>query len=130
MRPQILLAAGAERDRPDNDGYTPLAFAIENNHPDVVEFLFHSGAKMSNVMPSIKIPAWMTDIIAKRQNAIASLRVMKGVWRRRFKVPGPASSHIANRVPLDIVNLLGLYVWSTRLDPSWGNEVDSSTAKK
>jgi hypothetical protein len=129
MRPQILVAAGAERDRPGNIGYTPLTNAILCNQPNVAEFLLHLGAKMKNIPPSVEVPAWMTDIIAKRDNAMVSLRVMKGVWRRRFKVPGSASSHIADRVPLDIVNVLGLYVWSTRLDPSWGYEVDSSAAK-
>jgi hypothetical protein len=115
----MLVAACAKRDRIDNGGYTPLARAIENNHPHVAEYLVHSGAKMSNVERSVKLPAWMNDVIAKRGNAVASLLVLCGILRRRFKVPCLATAHIGNHIPRDIVNLISIYVWSSRLDPGW-----------
>jgi ankyrin repeat protein len=110
-RLQMLVAAGAERDRSDDDGYTPLACAIVYGQPYVAEFLFHSGAKMSNIPRVVKVPAWTTDIIAKRCNTIIAKRqlimsstlVLKGLLKRRLGLSK------------DVAHLIAIYFWSMRL---------------
>lgn len=98
---------------------TPLDFAICNKHPACAEFLLDSGAKMANIRQDMDIPAWMLAIIAKRRNVMRSLFTLIGVLRRRFEVPGAATAHIANRVPLDMVRVIAIHVWNSRLDPRW-----------
>ena len=120
MRPQMLVAAGAERDRPNNGGFTSLSYAIIYNRPNFAEFYLHSGAKMSNVNPTIEIPDWMNQLVSKRKSAILSTFTLKGILRKRVKIPGAEASFLNGRPPKDIINLIGLYVWSTRLDPAWG----------
>jgi len=121
MRPQILVAAGTtcERDRPDSDGETPLTSAIKYTQPAVAEFLLHSGAKMSNVKRSIEVPEWMNQIVTKRKRAIHSTLILKGVLKKRFKVDGAEAAYLNGRIPKDMINLVGLYVWFTRLDSKW-----------
>jgi ankyrin repeat protein len=122
MRSQILVVAGTlcERDIPNNGGYTPLAWAIVQTHLDVAEFLLHSGAKMSNVKSRHKIPDWMKRIVSKRKNVILSTFTLKALLRKRFKVPGAEGAFLNGRPPKDVVDLVGFYVWATRLDPKWG----------
>jgi hypothetical protein len=106
MRLQILVAAGAEKDGPTNFSNTPLAWAIGWNRPHVAEFLLHSGAKMVNVHPRVKIPPWMHQLVKKRENVMRYTLALKGVLRMRFR----------GRIPKDIVDLLGLYFWNLRLE--------------
>jgi hypothetical protein len=89
-------------------------------HSAVAEFLFHSGAKMSNVKSRIKIPDWMNQLVSKRKNATLSTFTLKGILRKRFTVPGEEAAFLKGRPPKDIIDLIGLHVWSTRLDPKWG----------
>jgi Ankyrin repeat len=103
MRPQILVAAGAERDRPNNDGCTPLASAIMGNHPNVAQFLLHSGAKMKNVPPHIKIRAWMHQLVTERRNVMNSTLALKGLLKRRCGLSK------------DVTHLIAIYFWSMRL---------------
>jgi ankyrin repeat protein len=98
---QILVAAGAESDRPIKNGCTPLACAIKENHLNIAEYLLHVGAKMKNV--DVRIPIWMRDIIQKRQNTMSSTLVLKGVLKRRL---GQSK---------DVTNLIAFYFWNTRL---------------
>jgi len=118
---QILVAAGGklmEVDRPNKYGTTPLTMAIESNKPDCAEFLLHSGAQLKNVKRDRKIPDWILNIETRR-NVTQSLIVFLGVLRRRFQVPGAATAHIGNRLPRDMVSLIALHAWNTRLDPRW-----------
>ena len=108
-----------ERDIPNNGGYTPLAWAIVQTHLDVAEFLLHSGAKMSNVKSRHKIPDWMEQIVIKRKNVILSTFTLKAVLRKRFRIEGAEAAFLKGRIPKDVVNLVGFYVWATRLDPEW-----------
>jgi len=129
MYPQMLVTAGASReiDRLDINGYTPLAHAIWYNIRNVAEYLLHSGAKMANVHPRTKVPEWMNQIVTKRKRAIHSTLILKGVLKKRFKVVGAEGAYLNGRIPKDMINLVGLYVWSTRLDPKWE---DSNQMKK
>jgi hypothetical protein len=99
MRPQILVAAGVEMDRPNNDGDTPLAHSINYKRADIAEFLLHSGAKMKNVHPHVVLPAWMTDMIAKRCNIMNCALTVKGVLKRRCGLSK------------DVTHLIALYFW-------------------
>jgi ankyrin repeat protein len=54
----MLLAAGADIERADANGITPLLMAISNNHMDVARFLLESGANI-NVMDWYgRTPLW------------------------------------------------------------------------
>jgi hypothetical protein len=114
-------------DVQDEDGVTPLAYAIECNYCGCAERLLDAGAKMSNVKKDVKIPDWMETIIIKRKNAIRSIGVFIGVMRKRLDVKG---QHIGSRLPRDVVGLLGSYLWETRLDEKWINCVESPTISK
>lgn len=74
---------------------------------------------MENVNSSIEIPDWMKKLVSKRKNAIRSTFTLKGALGKRFNVPGAEGAFLKGRIPKDIVNLVGLYVWATRLDPKW-----------
>ncbi len=100
---QILVAACAEKDRPNKRLYTPLAYAIMSNHLNVAQFLLHSGAKMKNVLPYVEVPARMIDIIAKRRIIMSFTLALKGVLKRRFGLSK------------DATHLIALYFWSERL---------------
>jgi len=135
IRPQILIAAGAlcKSDRPDNYGDTPLSDAVMYSRPNVAEYLLHSGAKMiENIRPNLKIPYWMNQIMTKRKRAIHSTLILKGVLKKRFKVVGAEAAYLNGRIPKDMINLVGLHVWSTRLDPKWNesSRTDSKRMKK
>ncbi len=106
---QVLVASGAETDTRTNYNNTPLGMSIIADRYDIVEFLLYAGAKMSNVHQNIIIDDKIHQLVAKRQKVMGSTLVVKGVLRNRFK----------GRVPRDIVNLMGLYVWKTRLHPIW-----------
>jgi hypothetical protein len=103
-------------DEQNKDGYTPLAYAFHYKRLGCAERLLDGGAKMSNVEKNIEIPDWMETIIIKRKNAIRSIGVFIGVMRKRFEIQG---QHIGNRLPRDVVGLLGSYLWDTRLDDRW-----------
>jgi hypothetical protein len=66
------------------------------------------------------VPDWMKLLVLKRENAIRSTLTLKVVLRKRFKIPGAEAAFLNGRPPKDVVNLVGLYVWATRLDPKWG----------
>ena len=42
---RVLLAAGARVDAADNNGHTPLHYAAEHGHADVVRALLEAGAR-------------------------------------------------------------------------------------
>ena len=113
----MLVRAGAIIDQRNKDGSTPLAVAIHRNKVDCAEYLLDAGAKTSDVHNDI--PAWMTDIIRKRQKVKQTALTLIGVLRKRFSIKWTASEHIAQRVPRDIVNLLSKCVWNTRFDARW-----------
>jgi len=125
----MLIAAGTlcEMDEPDRFGDSPLANAIKWIHPNLAEYLLHSGAKMENIRPNFKVPDWMKQIVTKRKRAIHSTLILKGLLKKRFKVDGAEAAYLNGRIPKDMINLVGLHVWSTRLDPKWG---DSKRMKK
>jgi ankyrin repeat protein len=101
----LLVAAGASQaiDISDNAGATPLAFAIKYNRADIAKFLLHSGAKMKNVPPHIKITDWMHQLITERCNVMISVLVLIGALKRRCGLSK------------DATHLIALYVWSRRL---------------
>ncbi len=41
---QAMLATGADRDRPNPDGMTPMMMALDNGYPDVARYLLDQGA--------------------------------------------------------------------------------------
>jgi len=108
-----------ERDRPSNYGYTPLAIAIKYNYTKIAQYLLYSGAKMKNVHSNSKVPYWMKQIVTKRKRVIHSTLILKGVLKKRFKVVGAEGAYLNGRIPKDMINLVGLYVWSTRLNEEW-----------
>jgi len=113
---QELIRAGAEVDAENQNGYTPLADAIYRDRKDCAECLLYAGAKMSNVLKYIGIPNWMRAIVTKRRNAIESTWALLRVMRKRFSVKG---QHIGDRLPKDLVKVLGIHLWETRFDERW-----------
>jgi len=41
---KTMLAAGADRDRPNPDGMTPMIMALDNGHPEIARYLLGQGA--------------------------------------------------------------------------------------
>jgi ankyrin repeat protein len=41
---QVMLKAGADKDRPNPDGMTPMIMALDNGYPDVARYLLDQGA--------------------------------------------------------------------------------------
>ena len=117
-----LIQAGAELEALDNDGDTPLSYTLRRKHRDCAERLLDAGAKVSNVEEDIDIPDWVGEVIIKRKNVVASLRVFIGLMRKRYNVEG---QHIGNRLPRDLVKLISKHLWSTRFDERWSKTVSS-----
>ena len=115
----MLIQAGAELDVRNNNFMTPLARAINYNHPDAAELLLDKGAKMSNVRKGVQILDWMNAIIIKRQNVRRSLTAFVGVLRKRFAVSGGGTEYSQGRLPRDLVGVLSRWVWTTRFDGRW-----------
>ena len=51
---ELLIRYGAEVDRVDRDGYTPLFWACRNRHVDLVEVLLQNGANINRKFPAIE----------------------------------------------------------------------------
>ena len=120
----MLIQAGAEVDARNSDGATPLAQAIWKNKHDAAELLLDKGAKMTNVHEDVQISKRMNAIIAKRQNVKRGLLTFIGALRKRFTVSGGGTEYTRGRLPLDVVGLLGEYIWRTRFDKRWEGAVD------
>lgn len=104
----------------DNVGITPLARTIIHNYYDAAELLIDKGAKVSNVdHPRFPIPNWIHGLVAKRGNVKRSLYAFIGVLRKRFEVCGSGTEYTRGRIPRDVVDLLGRWVWITRFDGKW-----------
>ena len=115
----MLIRAGAEVDARDNDGDTPLVYAIRDNKHDVAELLLDEGAKMSNVREGLQIPGWMNSIVTKRQNVKRGLLALLGVLRKRFTVSGGGTEYTRGRVPRNVVGVISRWAWTTRFDGRW-----------
>jgi ankyrin repeat protein len=76
-----LIRAGAELDGRNNNGYTPLAYAFNNNRLDCVERLLDAGAKISNVDKDINIPDWFPLLLARRKRIKQTLAVVFALSR-------------------------------------------------
>ena len=116
-------------DARNNDGKTPLAWAILNNKLDVAELLHCKGAKVSNISKRIKIPAQALIGFTGRENAKRGLLTFMAVLRKRYTVSGAGTDHIRGKLPLDIVRLLGRWVWSTKFDERWREDIPESTSR-
>jgi len=123
----MLIQGGAEVDKRDNHGGTPLVDAITQNKPDIAELLLDKGAKMSNVTRAI--PDWMNAIITRRQNVRRSLTVFIGVLRKRFAVSGGGTEYSQGRLPRDVVGVISRWGWSTRFDGRWEAAVPETVKK-
>src|SRR3990167_11358867 len=110
----MLIQAGAEVDERNNDGRTPLACAILDNKLDVAELLYRKGAKVINISKRVKIPAQALIGFTARENAERGVLTFMAVLRKRYTVSGGGTEHIRGKLPLDVVRLLGRWVWSTR----------------
>lgn len=115
----MLIRAGANIEERNKGGYTPLAEAIHEDHPDFAEMLLDFGAKISNVHEKIRAPNWMNGIVKKRQNVKRGILTFIGVLRKRISISCATTRHIGNRLPRDVVNLLSKCVWKMRFDPRW-----------
>jgi hypothetical protein len=100
---QILIVAGVEVDSRNNCDCTPLVYAITWNRSAVAEVLLHSGAKMSNIKSSVKVPDWMHQLVKKRENVMWCTLALKGALKRR------------RGLSKDVTHLIALYLWSMRL---------------
>ena len=117
----MLIQASAELDarNNNNNGMTPLAYAILYDEPDVAEFLFDKGAKVSNVHQRVQIRNWMNASVAKRQNVKRGLLAFIGVLRKRFAVSGGGTEYTRGRLPRDVVGVISKWAWTTRFDGRW-----------
>ncbi len=111
-----LIRAGAELNGQGDEGCTPLDYTIGYDFRGSTEILLDAGAKLSGLHVDAKIPDWVEAMVAKRKSVVASLRTFIGVMRNRFETEGP---HVGNRVPKDLLKLLMMMLWSTRLDEKW-----------
>jgi ankyrin repeat protein len=57
---QLLLAAGAAVNAAGDDGWTPLLYAADNGHSDVVQLLLAAGANVNAATTS----NWALDPLA------------------------------------------------------------------
>ena len=51
---ETLLRAGADKDRQDRDGYTPLHDAAITGHKEVVEILLRAGTDINQLNNEVK----------------------------------------------------------------------------
>ena len=116
-------------DERNNDGRTPLACAILDNKLDVAELLYRKGAKVSNISKGVQIPPQALIVFSGRENAKRGLLTFMAVLRKRYTVSGAGTEHIRGKLPLDVVRLLGRWVWSTRFDERWVGAIPESTSR-
>ena len=124
---QFLLAARAQLELANNGGRTALAEAINRNQYECAERLLHAGAKLRNV--HVPIPAWMRDIVAKRNNLKAAFTVLYGILRKRIVVP---SSYKADgeHIPRDMVRVISYMAVDTPFDSRWSIPTIIAPSKK
>lgn len=58
---RVLIAAKAEIDAMNNDGWTPLAYALKYQKSECITALLAAGAQLCNVRPGIPVPAWVEE---------------------------------------------------------------------
>lgn len=117
---EMLIKAKANVELRNMLGHTPLARAMKQNHPDCVDLLLSVGfAKLSSV--PFENENCMRAISKKRRNVVRSMWAFIAVMRKRFTVPCAGTLLIGNRIPRDVVTLLSMYLWMTRLDSRWAN---------
>lgn len=109
---RILLAARAQVDLMNDDGYTALAHAIQLNRHDSAELLLRAGAKIRNV--NVRVPEWMNDIVIKFNNFKAVYTILYGILRRRMDIPFLFNPKAANPTP--VMLLICSALWATRFD--------------
>lgn len=88
------------------------------------ELLFNAGAKIINVSTHIEIPPWMDLIIAKRAKVKRTVWALIGVLRKRFALVR-GMEHYGNRLPRDLVKIIAIHAWNTRLDHRWATNNES-----
>ena len=125
----MLIQAGAELEARENDGRTPLAWAILHHRPDAAELLLDRGAKMSQVREGAKIPDWVNTIVTKRENVMRGLLTFIGVLRKRIAVSGGGTEYTRGRLPRDVVGVISKWAWSTRFDRRWEAAVHETVKK-
>lgn len=105
---QLLVTARAEVNRPEIRGDTPLACAIMAPDIEISEYLLHSGAKMKHVsFAHVAQPYWLLEMGKTKCSVMRFVLTLKGVLKKRLAVAK------------DMVNVIGFYVWQTRLHPQW-----------
>ena len=119
----MLIQGGADLNARNNNGYTPLALAVNYKKPDVAELLLDKGANMSKVREDVEVPDWVSAIIAKRQSMKRGLLAFIGVLRKRFTVSGGGTEYTRGRLPRDVVGVISRWAWSTRFDKRWEGAV-------
>ena len=109
---QLLVRAGAMVDALNNDGRTPLQWAVSDQLKDCAEYLLDAGAKLSNLM-STNLPQWFVAMVDKRKRCVDSCRALYGVLRKRWNMAD------GTRVSRDMVNVLTRQLWESRRDEKW-----------
>lgn len=112
----LLVKAGAALEACNNSRQTPLHAALRYSQVGVCDLLLNAGARMP---PESSFPRLAMDLLRKRRNVKTCLRVFIGVLRKRVLFCDESTAHIGNKLPLDVVRLLSLYVWATRRYKEW-----------
>lgn len=117
----VAYGASADIDRPNNEGFTPLALCLEidEENEECAEVLMDYGAKLENVHPDVPVTSRIRNLVSKRRATKHSVRILNGVLRKRFRFEGPSTTFLNGRIPKDVANLITSYAWATRLDPDW-----------
>lgn len=114
---KMLITARAPVDVKNKNGITPLAIAIVNQKRMCAEVLLDAGAKISALPPGTEIPPWLLGGFTKRQNVTRALLTFIGVLKKRFAVRG--MEYNGNRLPRELVSMLVICIWKTRLNDKW-----------
>jgi len=89
---KTMLEAGADKDRPNPDGMTPMMMALDNGHPEVARYLFDRGANPLTWDWWGRTPLYVAVTIRGGPDGRESKRAtrVQGAepWRTRQPVPG------------------------------------------
>lgn len=117
---RLLLDAGSDVNAMDNEGRTPLYWAIYTNRRELGELLLDRGARL-DLIKSLPIPEWATAFVALRQACRSSCYAMLELSRRRSSVIG------GNR--RDALGLIARMMWNTRQNEAWEKKIHKGGRK-
>lgn len=98
-----------------------LQSCIRRNAVEMTEFLLQLGMRVETTFfQRYPMPDWWKRLETKRRNANRATLIVKTILRKRFKLTNkPEAAFLGGRIPKDVVELIGQYVWFTRVNKAW-----------